>query len=104
MKTPFAIGSKQWPGISKLIEEAGEVQQVCGKLLGTGGERAHWDGSDLKLRLEEEIADLQAALLFVQTSNGLDRLRIEKRAEEKLIKFLEWHESGDPTPTGGTDG
>lgn len=48
MTTKFAIGAQEWPGISKLIEEAGEVQQVCGKLLATYGETKHWDKSDLK--------------------------------------------------------
>ncbi len=33
----FSIGSDIWPGISKLIEEAAEVGQVCGKLIGSGG-------------------------------------------------------------------
>lgn len=32
----FAIGDKEWPGISKLIEEAGEVLQICGKAHGNG--------------------------------------------------------------------
>lgn len=27
----YAIGSKKWPGLTKLIEEAGEVLQVVGK-------------------------------------------------------------------------
>lgn len=39
----FAIGSPVWPGLSKLAEEAGETLQVVGKLMGTGGESAHWD-------------------------------------------------------------
>lgn len=29
----FSIGSKRWPGISKLIEECGEVLQIAGKLM-----------------------------------------------------------------------
>jgi hypothetical protein len=51
----FAIGDKEWPGISKLVEEAGEVGQVCGKLIGSGGETAHFDGSNLRARLSEEL-------------------------------------------------
>lgn len=72
----FAIGDQDWPGISKLIEECGEVVQVCGKLMGTRGEHEHWDGSDLKVRLEEEIADLIAAVEFVCDKNNLDREKI----------------------------
>jgi len=81
-----------WPGISKLIEEAGEVQQVCGKLLGTGGAEEHWDGSNLRTRLEDEIADLTAACAFVRIHNKLDIDRIEARAKEKLRLFKQWHE------------
>lgn len=91
MAEPFSIGSTKWPGISKLIEEAGEVQQVCGKLIGTGGERAHWDGSDLQLRLEDELADLLAAIAFVQDHNGLDKVRIAYRVVERTQRFRNWH-------------
>jgi hypothetical protein len=34
---PFAIGSDAWPGTSKLLEEQGELVQVLGKLMATGG-------------------------------------------------------------------
>lgn len=91
MQTPFAIGSKLWAGLSKLIEEAGEVTQVCGKLLATGGNPEHWDGSNLRLRLEEEIADLTAACDFVRQVNGLDQERIASRVQEKLALFKKWH-------------
>jgi NTP pyrophosphatase (non-canonical NTP hydrolase) len=87
----FAIGSRVWPGISKLVEECGEVVQVCGKLLGTGGERKHWDGSDLRERLSEEIADVLAAVQFVIAHNGLDPVVIAGRVSEKLQRFEEWH-------------
>lgn len=87
----FAIGSEVWPGISKLIEEAGEVQQVCGKLIATGGDVTHWDGSDLKQRLEEELADLMAACAFVIDVNKLDRGRVHLRLEAKRVQFAEWH-------------
>jgi NTP pyrophosphatase (non-canonical NTP hydrolase) len=94
----FAIGSKVWPGLSKLIEEAGEVQQVCGKLLGTGGEHAHWDGSNLRERLEDEIADLIAACRFVQDANQLDSVRIFERIGTKLATFHMWHQNQVPLP------
>ena len=91
-RSAFAIGDSKWPGISKLVEEAGEVQQVCGKLLGTRGALEHWDGSNLKTRLEDEIADLVAAAYFVTQKNGLDEDRMAERIEEKMRLFEQWHE------------
>jgi NTP pyrophosphatase (non-canonical NTP hydrolase) len=91
----FAIGDKEWPGISKLTEEAGEVLQVCGKLLATAGKIEHWDGTNLKERLEDELGDLQAAINFVVGWCGLDRNRIERRVIAKLTRFERWHEVGE---------
>lgn len=91
---PYSIGSNHWPGLSKLVEEAGEVQQVVGKLLGSGGETKHWDGTDLKERLHDEIADLIAACMFVVEANGLDEERVHGRIRAKRARFREWH--GNP--------
>jgi NTP pyrophosphatase (non-canonical NTP hydrolase) len=93
MSGPFAIGSNTWPGISKLIEETGEVQQVCGKLIALGGEANHWDGTNLKQRLEEELADLQAAIGFVIGHCDLDVSVITERATRKILQFSSWHTS-----------
>lgn len=90
---PYSIGSNHWPGLSKLIEEAGEVGQVAGKILGTGGKVDHWDGSNLKEKLEEELADLSAAILFVMAKNNLDQLVINRRIAQKLELFERWHEA-----------
>ena len=107
---PYSIGSTLWPGLSKLIEECGEVSQVVGKLLGTGGESAHWDGSDLRLRLQEELGDLLAAIDFVMLRNGLDFSAIQARRSRKYELFNLWHnEQGadvaiGPAPVQETDG
>jgi NTP pyrophosphatase (non-canonical NTP hydrolase) len=93
---PYAIGSDHCPGLSKLAEEAGEVVQVVGKIVGAGGMVKHWDGSDLRERLEEEIADALAACLFVIKVNSLDAERIHKRKDEKLDRFREWHLKEQP--------
>ncbi len=87
----FAFGSAVWPGLSKLCEEAGEVVQVCGKLVMTGGNRNHWDGSELDRRLEDEIGDLVAASLFVVGHCNLDVNRICRRVVDKLVLFEKWH-------------
>lgn len=91
---PYSVGSNHWTGLSKLIEEAGEVIQVCGKILATGGEDKHWDGTDLRKRLEEELADLLAAAQFVQEKNNLNTERTEVLKQCKLVTYDEWHESG----------
>lgn len=41
----FSLGSKVWPGTSKLLEEMGELQQVLGKLIAVAGSTEHWDGA-----------------------------------------------------------
>ena len=87
----FAIGAEVWPGVSKLLEEAGEVVQVGGKLLGTDGVEEHWDGTNLRTRLEDELADLAAAIEFVRSENHLDRERMAERTAAKLQTFRVWH-------------
>jgi NTP pyrophosphatase (non-canonical NTP hydrolase) len=95
----FAIGSLRWPGLSKVAEESGEVVQVIGKLMGTGGEPAHWDGSDLRVRLQEELGDLLAAVDYVLRVNpyALNELEVAVRRSQKLETFLRWHrQQGGP--------
>ena len=89
---PYSIGSPIWNGLSKLIEECGEVAQVCGKILGTGGKEAHWDGSNLRQRLEEEVADLTAAISFVVDENGLSKAHLITRSDDKLRLFRKWND------------
>ena len=69
----FGFGTKEWPGVAKLNEECGEVVQVIGKLMATGGRIEHWEGSSLDERLAEEMADVLAAVNFVMEENA-DRL------------------------------
>ena len=88
---PFSIGSIIWPGASKVIEEAGELIQVLGKLIGTHGAIEHYDGTRLDHRLVEEVADLHAALkFFIETNN----LTVRDRANRKLALFRKWHLEG----------
>jgi NTP pyrophosphatase (non-canonical NTP hydrolase) len=85
----FAIGDDQWPGLSKLAEESGEVLQVIGKLMGTNGKAYHWDGTRLRERLIEEVGDVLAACQFVTEVNQLEG--VHERAAEKLKLFHQWH-------------
>ena len=91
---PYSIGSGRWPGLAKLAEECGEVIQVIGKIIAANGESAHWDGTDLRQRLEDEIADMQAAAAFLVTHSGLDSGRVTSRAAGKLTMFEHWHRDG----------
>lgn len=106
-KPPYAIGSDHVPGLSKLTEECGEVgdvlaesilakalgkvTQVAGKIIGLGDMGPHWDGTDLKERMEDELADLAAAMIFFRRKNNLDNGRMSRRVKAKLELFEKWH-------------
>lgn len=87
------FGDKKWPGLAKLNEECGEVVQVCGKLIQTGGKKKHWSGADLKHDLREELADTLASIGFVLgTSFSEEDLEyVMDRAEQKIDLFIKWH-------------
>ncbi len=92
----FEIGAKEgeWPGLSKLVEECGEVMQVVGKIIATRGSSKHWDGKlPLDERLLEELADLQAAIDFVLIKNfsAQQVINFATRMREKLDRFKRWH-------------
>lgn len=87
----YALGSDKWPGLSKLIEEFGEVIQIAGKIIATDGEALHFDGTDLVERLVEELGDAEAAIAFLREFNGLSKGKIEKRKMEKFRQFMDWH-------------
>lgn len=90
----LAIGSEVWPGVAKLIEECGELQQVLGKIIAyPNGD--HPDGTDIKARLIEEIADAMAAATFVITENGLSEQAVMQRTAAKLVRFRTWHREED---------
>lgn len=64
----YGIGSDHWPGVGKTLEEMNELGVILGKLFGSGGDRLHWSG-DLVQMMRCEIADLKAALLFLEEAN-----------------------------------
>lgn len=96
----FAIGDRNWPGVSKLVEEIGELGQVLGKLMGSRGKIEHWSGN-LWDMMHDEIGDVLGAILFVVKRCKLDEARIEARAEHKCRTFEGWH-AGDPEMSAGT--
>lgn len=90
----FNIDSPVWAGVSKLIEESGELVQVLGKLMATDGEPEHWDGSNLRDRMIEEMGDVFGAIEFVSTMNFTDEefVRMRDRARAKFSLFSAWRE------------
>jgi NTP pyrophosphatase (non-canonical NTP hydrolase) len=95
----FSIGSGVWPGVSKLVEEVGELGQVLGKLIATHGAAEHWDGTNLRQRLIEEMGDVLAAVDFVGQMNltPQERILMSYRAETKRRLFFEWQDAQEPT-------
>jgi hypothetical protein len=91
MTTRFHIGADEWPGISKLVEECGEVLQLAGKLIANEGKAKHWDGQDLKFRLTEELGQLLAAITFVRVHAKLDPSIIVGQFSGKLALYEKWH-------------
>lgn len=87
----LAIGSDTWPGLAKLAEECGELLQVIGKLIAYP-DSPHPDGSDLLIRLGEEMGDVLGAIAFVRERNELPE-GVDSRSRAKLMRFSAWHEA-----------
>lgn len=96
----MAIGSTVWPGIAKLAEECGELQQIIGKLMAyPSGE--HPDGAgDLAERLRDEMADVMAAVQFVVEANPdqVDGHELRLRQARKAYRFAGWHANANGAP------
>lgn len=85
-----------WRGIFKLQEELGELGQVLGKL-GPFPSGDHPDGGPpLRQRLEDEIADVAAAISYFAHHGGLDADRMADRCDRKLALFEKWGLTGIP--------
>lgn len=77
-------------GLTKLIEECGELAQVAAWEAYFNTD-THPDGKcSMKRRLEEEMADVMAACVFVAEKFGLDSEFLEARAQKKLALFKSW--------------
>lgn len=77
----FSLGSRTWPGLSKLVEECGEVLQIAGKIMGTGGTVQHWDGKgDLDERFRKDYDPTPEALALVR-----------QRIQEKIALKPHWY-------------
>lgn len=79
-------------GLTKLIEECGELSQIASKKQAFMNTDTHPDGKgSMKKRIEEEMADVIAACVLVAENFGLDQDHLEQRALKKLALFRKWH-------------
>jgi hypothetical protein len=85
-----------WKGIFKLLEEMGELTTVLGKL-GVVPEGRHWDEryqeKTLRARLMDEMADVQAALIYFGEANDFTKEEtayVHKRANAKIERYQSW--------------
>ena len=79
-------------GVVKLIEECGELTQVLAKRLAWWStDEPHWDGSDLKTRMAEEMGDVMAGLIFVAGQFDISDAMMDRSAV-KFETYCDWHE------------
>jgi len=76
-------------GLTKLIEECGELTQVAAKKQAYLDDKLYPDGSNLEIRLQEEIADVLAAIDFVIITLKLDDPTITARMHSKFNQYIE---------------
>ncbi len=79
-----------WEGVFKIVEETGELLQLLGKL-GPFPDGQHPDGKgDLRLRIEDELADVMASILWIAAHNGFDAEKLHERTEAKIRQYNAW--------------
>lgn len=84
----------KYRGIFKLTEECGELLTDIGKLA-VFQDVPHPDGKGLmKPRIQDELADVLAAVQYFIETNNFDYKYILERKEEKIKKFNQWELDG----------
>lgn len=77
-------------GLTKLIEECGELIQVAAKKQAYFDTDKHPDGTNLTYRLEEEISHVLAAITFVINKLELDSSIVTHLKNKKLELYQAW--------------
>jgi NTP pyrophosphatase (non-canonical NTP hydrolase) len=81
-------------GLTKLIEECGELTQIAAKKIAYPDTDAHPDGEgSMKERLEDEVADVMAAIAFVAEKFKLDEGRMFARGDAKRKLYQQWDDN-----------
>lgn len=99
------MATELWKGIFKLVEECGEIVQAGMKLTIRPNGR-HFDGEDWRKKMCEELADVEAALIYFRTKNLTDdeQALILRRVGTKLHKFNQWGLTGVTVYDNNEDG
>lgn len=84
-------------GLTKLAEECAELIVIKEKIAGLGHLGNHWDGQNMLLALENEMADVFAAANHVIHRYELDVDRMLTRKEHKMRLFDYWQKGGTET-------
>ncbi len=81
-------------GLTKLLEELGELAQISAKKSNYMHTDQHPDGNgSMQSRLEDEMAALTSAIDIVVNLLALDEERISQRRLKKYKLFKKWSES-----------
>lgn len=85
-------------GLTKLVEECGELIQVAAKKMNRMDSDFHWDNAgSLATRLEEEMGDVLAAIEVVTENLKLGPTAILERKKQKVALFRSWMHEDDTT-------
>ena len=74
-------------GLTKLMEECGELIQIAAKKATFMHLIIHPDSPHMRISLQDEIADVRAAINFVIDKFDLDETYIEQRANNRFAQF-----------------
>lgn len=77
-------------GLTKIVEECGELTQICAKKIAYMEEDFHPDGQFMRGEIEKEIADVLASIEFVAQKWNLNRENISNRMMIKLRLYNQW--------------
>lgn len=90
----YNFGDRKWPGLSKVLEECGEVSQVLAKLVGSNGNLDYFGKGSLEDKIVEELGDLHAAITWFIQHNDISAKKVARRSQEKQAKYTKWHNGG----------
>jgi NTP pyrophosphatase (non-canonical NTP hydrolase) len=86
------LSKEKFNPIIKVIEECGELQQILAKKLQFPDSKYHPDNSEKTIheRIEDEVADVYAALHVLKKYLDLGFSSTIERMDEKIITFEKW--------------